>query len=223
MAVIRRGRVSPMSPVTPEERTEILTHPGRWIPPVQVPTTAFRSNYCPVGASVRSVTDPYLLSGNDDGPVPAVPAGKTDELARRMHVPRTMLEDMPPGILEGIEQSAARIEAGQKTWRDLADSIARKLTAAGFRRHDPLGQRGGFHLSLWEDGVIVAWSTTEYPEDSVSPFEKTVEHAMLPALVRILQATGFTARIIPEEEDNGGDIRVTGWQGPGGIKTVAEQ
>jgi hypothetical protein len=26
----------PMSPITKEERTEILTHPGRWIPPVQV-------------------------------------------------------------------------------------------------------------------------------------------------------------------------------------------
>jgi hypothetical protein len=45
--------------------------------------------------------------------------------------------------------------------------------------------------------------------DTVSPFEKTAEHAMLPALEQILQATGFTARIIPEEEDNGGDIRVT--------------
>jgi len=72
---------------------------------------------------------------------------------------------------------------------------------------------GGFHLSLWEDGVILAWSTTEYPEDTVSPFEKMVEHAMHPALVQILQATGFTARIVPEGEDNGGDIRVTGWQG----------
>jgi len=69
----------------------------------------------------------------------------------------------------------------------------------------------------------VAWSTTEYPEDTVSPFEKTVEHAMRPALEQILQASGFTARIIPEEEDNGGDIRVTGWRGPSGTKAVAEQ
>lgn len=35
-AGIRHGRVSPMSPITAEERTEILTHPGRLIPPVQV-------------------------------------------------------------------------------------------------------------------------------------------------------------------------------------------
>jgi hypothetical protein len=46
---------------------------------------------------------------------------------------------------------------------------------------------------------------------------------LTPALEQILQATGFTARIIPEEEGNGGDIRVTGWQGPGGIQAVAEQ
>lgn len=134
-----------------------------------------------------------------------------------------MLEDMPPETLDRMEQLVARRETNEEAWGDLADSVARKLTAAGFRRHDPYGQRGGFHLSLWEDGVIVAWSTTEYPEDMVSPFEKTVEHAMRPALEQILQATGFTARIIPEEEDNGGDIRVTGWRGPSGTKAVAEQ
>jgi hypothetical protein len=130
-----------------------------------------------------------------------------------MGVPCAMLQDMPPEIFDQMEQSAARSEADEETWGDLAGSIARKLTAAGFRRHDPLGQRGGFCLSLWEDGVILTWSTTEYPEDSVSPLEKTVEHAMHPALEQILQASGFTARIIPEGGDNGGAIRVTGWQG----------
>ena len=30
------GEFPPMSPVTKEERTEIFSHPGRWIPPVQV-------------------------------------------------------------------------------------------------------------------------------------------------------------------------------------------
>jgi hypothetical protein len=181
--------------------------------PVAARITASRANYCPVGASVQNVTDPYLLSASDDAPTPAALADRIGELARRMRVPRTMLEDMPPEDLDRMEQTAARREADDETWGDLADSIARKLTAAGFRRHDPYGQRGGFHLSLWEDGVILAWSTTEYEEDTVSPFEKTVEHAMHPALEQILQATGFTARIIPEEEDNGGDIRVTGWQG----------
>lgn len=130
---------------------------------------------------------------------------------------------MPSDALDQMEQSAARREADEEMRGDLADSIARKLTAAGFRRHDPFGRRGGFCLSLWEDGVVVAWSTTEYTEDVVSPFEKTVQRSMLPALEQILQATGFTARIIPEEEGNGGDIRVTGWQGPGGIQAVAEQ
>lgn len=169
------------------------------------------------------MTDPYLLSANDDAPVHTASADRVNELARRMRVPRTMLEDMPSETLDRMEQSAARREAREETWGDLADSIAKKLTAAGFRRHDPYGQRGGFHLSVWEDGIILAWSTTEYAEDMVGPFEKTVEDAVLPALEQILQATGFTARIIPEGEDNCGDIRVTGWQGPGGIKAVAEQ
>jgi hypothetical protein len=72
-----------------------------------------------------------------------------------------------------------------------------------FRQHDPHGQRGGFHLSLREDGVILAWSTTEYREDMVSPFEKTVAHAMHPALEQILQAAGFAARITPEDLTDG--------------------
>jgi hypothetical protein len=140
-----------------------------------------------------------------------------------MRVPRTMLDRMPPETLDQLEELAARIEANQETWGDLAGLLASQLTAAGFRPHDPYGQRGGFHLCLWEDGVVLAWSTTEYPEDSVSPFEKTVEHAMRPALEQILQAVGFAARIIPEEEDNAGSVRVTGWQGPGGSRAVADQ
>jgi hypothetical protein len=48
----------------------------------------------------------------------------------------------------------------------------------------------------------------------VSPFEKTVEHVMLPALEQILRATGFTASRIPEGQDNSGYIRVTDWQRP---------
>jgi hypothetical protein len=131
-----------------------------------------------------------------------------------MHVPGTMLKDIPPEVLDRMEQFAAHRETLEETWGDLADSIAMKLTAAGFRQHDPAGQRGGFCLSMWDDGVILGWSTTEYTEDMVSPFEKTVEHTMLPALEQILQATGFTAHFIPEEEDNGGDIRVTGRQRP---------
>ena len=122
-----------------------------------------------------------------------------------------------------MEYCAARREADEEAWGDLADLIARKLAAAGFRRHNPRGQRGGFGVSLWEDGVVVSWSTTEYTEDEVSAFEKMVERTVLPALEQILQATGFAARIIPDEEDNGGAIRVTGWQGPGGVQAVADQ
>lgn len=169
------------------------------------------------------MTDPYLLSANDDERAPVALADRIGELARKMRVPRTMLGDITPELLDHMEQTAVRVEAVAETWGELADSIARKLTAAGFRRHDPLGQRGGFGLCLWEDGVIVTWSATEYAEDAVSPFEEMVEHVMNPALEQILQATGFTARIIPAEEDNGGYIRVTGWQGPGGMQAVAEQ
>jgi hypothetical protein len=169
------------------------------------------------------VTDPYLLSASDDAPVPAALADRISELARRMGVPRTMLGDMPSELLDQMEQFAAHTKATEQTWGELAGSIARTLTAAGFRRHNACGPRGGFGVCMWDDGVIVGWSTTEYPEDAVSPFEKMVEQAMIPALEQILVATGFAACIIPEGEDNAGDIRVTGWQEPGSITAVVEQ
>lgn len=127
---------------------------------------------------------------------------------------RAMLHDMPPETLDRMEQFAARSEAHHERWGDLTGLIVRKLTAAGFRQHDPFGPRGGFCVSVWDDGVTVGWSTTEYIADVVSPFEKTVEHVMLPALEQLLQATGFTATTIPEGQDNSGDIRVTDWQEP---------
>lgn len=68
--------------------------------------------------------------------------------------------------------------------------------------------------------MILAWSTTEYPEDSVSPFEQAVMRAVHPVLTQIRNDIRFTASIIPEEEDNGGYIRITGLQGPGEKKTV---
>jgi hypothetical protein len=175
---------------------------------------ALRLNYRLVRITVRRVTDPYLLSANDDAPVPAIPADrapKPTSSLRRLIAPRPLPEGVPPEILDRVEEFTAR---AQETWGDLADLIARKLTAAGFQRHDPRGHRGGFALSLWDDGVTVAWSTTEYPEDSVSPFEKTVEQAMHPALEQILRAIGFTGRIIPDGQDNGGSVLVTGWQRP---------
>jgi hypothetical protein len=131
-----------------------------------------------------------------------------------MHVSRSMLQDMPSEILDRMDEFAARSEAHSQRWGDLTDSIIRTLTAAGFRQHDPFGPRGGFCVSVWDDGVTVGWSATEYAEDMVSPFEKTVEHVMRPALEQILQATGFTASSIPEGQDNSGYIRVTGWHGP---------
>jgi hypothetical protein len=165
---------------------------------------------------VRNVTDPFLLSANDAPPAPAASADSIGELAYRMGVPRSLLDDMPPETLARLEEATADMEAKEETWGELAGLLARKLTAAGFRRHDPCGPRGGFGLCIWEDGVIVGWSTTEYLDDVVSPFEKMVEHAMIPSLEQILVASGFAASIIPEGEDNAGYIRVTGWQEPDG-------
>jgi hypothetical protein len=167
-----------------------------------------------VRASVRNVTDPFLLSARDDAPVPAAPADRIDGLARRMHVSRSTLQDMPSEILDRMEEFAARSEAHSERWGDLTGLIVRTLTAAGFRQHDPFGPRGGFCVSVWDDGVTVGWSAAEYADDMVSPFEKTVEHVMLPALEQILQATGFTASSIPEGQDNSGYIRVSDWHGP---------
>jgi hypothetical protein len=175
---------------------------------------AFWPNYFPVRASVRKVTDPFLLSGSDDTPAPAATANRLGELARRMGVSRALLQDTPPDVLDRMEEFAARSEANNERWGDLTDLIARKLTAAGFRRHDPSGPRGGFCVHVQDDGVTVGWSATEYAEDTVSPFEKTVEHIMLPALEQLLQATGFTASAIPEGQDNSGYLRVTDWHGP---------
>jgi hypothetical protein len=68
------------------------------------------------------VTDPYLLSASDDAPVPTASADRIDELAHRMHVSRTMLEDMPPETLDRMEQSAAHREA-----HDLDDLLIPRL------------------------------------------------------------------------------------------------
>jgi hypothetical protein len=176
--------------------------------------TAFQSNYRLVRASVRNVTDPFLLSASDDVPGPAAPVDRLGGLARRMHVSRALLQDMPPDMLDQMEEFAARSEEHHERWGDLAGLIVSKLTAAGFGQHDPFGPRGGFCISVWDDGVTVGWSPTEYADDMVSPFEKTVEHVMLPALEQILQATGFTASRIPEGQDNSGYIRVTDWHAP---------
>jgi hypothetical protein len=102
----------------------------------------------------------------------------------------------------------------QDLWKDLATSIIRKLKEAGFRHHEHYGDRGGFCVTVLADCVQIGWALGEYAdEDDVSPFELTVMSAVIPAIEQILKAMGFTTRIIPDEEDNGGDIRVTGWQG----------
>jgi len=60
------------------------------------------------------VTDPVLLSANDDAPVPPALADRMGKLARRMRVPRMMLEDMPPETLDRMEQLVARRETNEE-------------------------------------------------------------------------------------------------------------
>ena len=61
-----------------------------------------------------------------------------------MRLSRAVLQDMPPETLDRMEEFVARSEAHHERWGDLNDLIIRKLTAAGFRQHDPFGPRGGF-------------------------------------------------------------------------------
>jgi hypothetical protein len=160
------------------------------------------------------VTDPFLLSGSDDGPYAAASADRIGRLAAKTGLARATLANLAPQALDSLDEAVAYSEEQEQTWGALADEIARVLTAAGFRRHHLHGRRGGFHLCLWDDGIILMWAATEAPDDQVTPFERLVERAMHPALERILVASGFTASIIPEEEDNGGCIRVTDWHDP---------
>jgi hypothetical protein len=159
------------------------------------------------------VTDPFLLSpGDDDEPGPADRIG---ELARRMGVPCSVFQYQPPEVLNHLEAGITQREADWQRWGDLASSVADTLTAAGFRQHHPDGPRGGYCLSVREDGVLAAWSVSDYADDMITPFEKAVDSVMGPALEQILQATGFTVRIIPDPEDDAGNILVTGMHEPG--------
>lgn len=175
------------------------------------PIVGVRLRYRRVGINVLYVTDPFLLSGADDLAGPA-PVDRVDELARRMGMPRSSLAGTDDEMLDRLEWLCDRSDEHETAWGGLADQVDRELIAAGFMRHNPMGHRGGFCLSLWDDGVLLAWSTTEYEEDTVSPFEKMVSRVMHPAIDQILQATGFGTRLIPDGEDNAGCIMITSWR-----------
>lgn len=130
---------------------------------------------------------------------------------------------MPAEELDRMEAFVARSETNDQTWGDLAKSIVKKLTAAGFHEHNLYGPRGGFSVTVQEDGVLIGWAAAEYVEDIITPFERTVMSAVIPALWQILDTTGFIGRIIPEDEDYGGDIRITGWHGPNSGAAPEEQ
>ena len=155
---------------------------------------------------MRSVTDPFLLSANDDESAPAAPsAGRNDELALRAGLPRAI-----PGIApaEAAESFVTRAESRA----ELAAGLRRALEAAGFRQHDPRDAGGGFHIAahLPDDGVLVSWATRQYTSHEPGSFENTIENIMQPALQAILAACGFAAQAIPEGHDYAGCILVIG-------------
>ena len=157
---------------------------------------------------MRSVTDPFLLSGYDDDRAARRPS-RNDELARRSGLPRNLLDDMPPDALRVVEDCVARVEA----WADLSAAIHRTLENAGFHQHDLRGEGGGFHIAshVRDDGVLVSWEARQYaPTDGPGSFSYKVERVMRPALREILAASGFEAQPVPEDEDNAGYILVTG-------------
>ena len=157
------------------------------------------------GSSVRSVTDPFLLSGYGGESVPAArSAGGNGELALRSGLPWAILDIVPA---EAVESFVTRVES----WAELAADLRQELEAAGFHQHDPSSAGGGFHIAahLRDDGVLVSWATRRYASCEPGSFESTVENIMRPALQAILAARGFAAQAIPEGHDDAGYILVT--------------
>jgi hypothetical protein len=155
------------------------------------------------------VTDPFLLSANDDesGPATSV-VGRIDELALRSGLPRAILNRMPAEAVGVVEEFVTRVES----WADLVGDLREVLEAAGFQQHDPRGEGGGYHIAahVRDDGVLVSWATTQYKASGPGSFEYTVERIVQPALREVLGACGFAAQLIPDGHDDAGCILVTG-------------
>jgi hypothetical protein len=155
---------------------------------------------------VRSVTDPFLLSANDDELAPEPrPTGRNAEQA---HPRGTGFVLDEAEIRAGVARSARR-------WAPLVARIHAALETAGFHQHDPYSEGGGYHTAthVRDDGVLICWAARyDDPETLYQPdtYERAVERIMNPVLLAIVTAAGFAAWQIPDEEDNGGCIVVTG-------------
>lgn len=155
---------------------------------------------------MRSVTDPFLLSADEDESAPAArSAGRNDELALRSGLPRAILDIAPA---EAVEDFVTRVES----WAELTATLRQVLEAAGFHQHEPWAAGGGFHIAahVRDDGVLVSWATRQYTSCEPGSFENTIESIMQSALQVILAACGFATQTIPEGHDNAGYILVTG-------------
>lgn len=165
-----------------------------------------RSTHESATSSVRSVSDPFLLSGYGGESAPAArPTGGNDEPALRSGLPRAILDIVPA---ETVESFVTRVES----WAELTADLRQELEAAGFHQHDPSSAGGGFHIAahLRDDGVLISWATRRYTSCEPGSFESTVENMMRPALHVILAACGFAAQAIPEGHEDAGYILVTG-------------
>jgi hypothetical protein len=155
------------------------------------------------------VTDPFLLSANDDrSEAEGRLAGRLDELALRSGLPRAVLDRIPAEAVGVVEEFVTRVES----WADLVGELREVLEAAGFRQHDPRGEGGGYHIAahVRDDGVLVSWATTQYKASGPGSFEYSVERTVQSALHAVLVACGFAAQQIPDGQDDAGCILVTG-------------
>lgn len=167
---------------------------------------AFRSTHGSARGSVRSVTDPFLLSADGGKSAPAArSADRNNQLALRSGLPRAILDIAPA---EAVEDFVRRVES----WAELTAALRQVLEAAGFHQHEPRGTGGGFHIAahVRDDGVLVSWATRQYTSCEPGSFENTTESIMQSALQAVLAACGFAAQAIPEGHDYAGYILVTG-------------
>ncbi|WP_067474805.1 hypothetical protein [Actinomadura hibisca] len=113
---------------------------------------------------------------------------------------------------EAVDQRLAEREQRIAGWASLADLVGDTLLDAGFPQHDPTTASGGFHLNhiLYDEGVLVDWALPgeRVPTADNDPFHDAVEQIMNSALCAILTATGYTAHLIPDDQDDAGCVMV---------------
>ncbi len=145
---------------------------------------------------MRGMSDPFLRSsGEDTSPGIRSLAPSFHEMLREAGVPQDHIDEF---------------EALRVQWSELVADLGQALEDAGFRRHDPMGRPGGFWIAwhLRDDGVLVTWAVNN---DRSGRFGDPITAIMHPTLQAILNAYGFAAERIPDDEDDAGSVLVTGY------------